>query len=88
MERQHRVLVVGGGIAGLTAAAIWRAAVPRPERVRRTHFHIGGEHGAVGICPVAEDIAYLYILEAAQNNPWRDPGTLDVQMKRELPAAR
>ena len=67
-----------------TGQAVWRAETPRPPQVRRTHLHLGGRHGVVGICPVSEELAYVYIVEAAPNNPRRDPSTLHDRMRREL----
>lgn len=45
--------------------AIWRAGVTRPPTVVTTELHVGGPFGVVGICPVSDYTAYLYILETA-----------------------
>lgn len=44
--------------------ACWRAAVPRPAGVDRSHIFFGGKHGVVGVCPVSPDLAYMYIVQA------------------------
>lgn len=68
----------------LTGQVVWRAEAARPPEVRRTHLHLGGPHGVVGICPVSEELAYVYIVAAAPDNPWRDPATLHLQMREAL----
>lgn len=67
-----------------TGQAVWRADAMRPPEVTRTQLYLGGKHGAVGVCPVAHDRCYIYIVESARGNPWRDPATLHVQMQAEL----
>ncbi|EQB04244.1 hypothetical protein L288_14290 [Sphingobium quisquiliarum P25] len=67
----------------LTGQACWRVPVRRPAEVRCTHLFLGGRHGAVGICPVSEDQAYLYIVQS-DDGGWRDPAALDRQMREEL----
>jgi 2-polyprenyl-6-methoxyphenol hydroxylase-like FAD-dependent oxidoreductase len=47
--------------------AVWRAGIPRPEETITTELFVGGPFGIVGICPIAADEAYLYIVEAADN---------------------
>lgn len=67
-----------------TGQSVWRAEVPRPGDVRRTHLFFGGRHGAVGLCPVSEDRAYMYIVEGADPSVRRDGATLHTQMQAEL----
>jgi 2-polyprenyl-6-methoxyphenol hydroxylase-like FAD-dependent oxidoreductase len=64
--------------------AVWRAECPRPDGVDRSHIHFGGKHGVVGICPIAKDRAYLYIVENAQNFVRRETTTLHLQMQDKL----
>ncbi|MBB6255173.1 FAD-dependent monooxygenase [Nitrospirillum iridis] len=44
--------------------ACWRVPVPRPPGIDRTHLFFGGKHGAVGVCPISDDLAYMYIVQA------------------------
>jgi 2-polyprenyl-6-methoxyphenol hydroxylase-like FAD-dependent oxidoreductase len=44
--------------------AVWRAGIPRPRGNFTTELHFGGPLGAVGLCPVSEDAAYVYIVES------------------------
>jgi 2-polyprenyl-6-methoxyphenol hydroxylase-like FAD-dependent oxidoreductase len=45
--------------------AVWRAGIPRPLGNFATELHVGGPLGLVGLCPISEDKAYLYIVEGA-----------------------
>jgi 2-polyprenyl-6-methoxyphenol hydroxylase-like FAD-dependent oxidoreductase len=67
-----------------TGQAVWRAECPRPKSVNRSHIHFGGKHGVVGICPITDDRAYLYIVENAPEFVRRDVATLHLQMQDEL----
>jgi 2-polyprenyl-6-methoxyphenol hydroxylase-like FAD-dependent oxidoreductase len=67
-----------------TGQAVWRADCPRPEGVDRSHIHLGGKHGVVGICPIADDRAYLYIVENAPVVARQDAVTLHLRMRDEL----
>lgn len=67
-----------------TGQSVWRAAVSRPASLRHTHLFFGGRHGAVGICPISDEQAYLYIVEAADPTVRRDPATLHLQMREQL----
>jgi 2-polyprenyl-6-methoxyphenol hydroxylase-like FAD-dependent oxidoreductase len=67
-----------------TGQAVWRADCVRPAGVDRSHIHLGGKHGVVGICPIASDRAYLYIVENAPGVQHLDPTTLHVRMRNEL----
>jgi 2-polyprenyl-6-methoxyphenol hydroxylase-like FAD-dependent oxidoreductase len=67
-----------------TGQAVWRADCPRPKGIDRSHIHLGGKHGVVGICPIADDRAYLYIVENAPEFVRRDAATLHLQMQGEL----
>jgi 2-polyprenyl-6-methoxyphenol hydroxylase-like FAD-dependent oxidoreductase len=64
--------------------AVWRADCPRPDGIDKSHIHFGGKHGVVGICPIADDRAYLYIVENAPEFVRRDAATLHLQMQDEL----
>lgn len=67
-----------------TGQAVWRAPLPRPAGVDRTHIVVGGRHGVVGLCPVGPDLAYLYIVESAPAGLRLDPATLDALMVEKL----
>jgi 2-polyprenyl-6-methoxyphenol hydroxylase-like FAD-dependent oxidoreductase len=43
---------------------VWRAGIPRPKGNFTTELHFGGALGLVGLCPVSEKSAYVYIVES------------------------
>jgi 2-polyprenyl-6-methoxyphenol hydroxylase-like FAD-dependent oxidoreductase len=67
-----------------TGQVVWRCPAPRPADLLTTRLHFGGRHGVVGICPIAEDLSYIYIVEAAAENTLRDEATLDAEMRDRL----
>lgn len=80
---QMRALTMPGIDPQPTGQAVWRAAVPRPAEVLRSCLYFGGRHGVVGICPVSESQAYMYIVQNYDGNR-REASTLDAQMRTEL----
>lgn len=67
-----------------TGQAVWRAPVPRPRGVDRTHLVVGGRHGVVGLCPIGPDLAYIYIVESAPPGLRLEPAILDRTMAEKL----
>ncbi len=67
-----------------TGQSVWRADCARPPGIDCTHLHLGGKHGVVGICPIADNRAYLYIVENTPEAIRRDPSTLHIEMQKEL----
>lgn len=45
--------------------SVWRAAVPRPPESDTSELHFGGRHGVVGLCPISQRDAYVYVVESA-----------------------
>lgn len=76
--------LIPGTVPAYTGQGVWRAAVPRVQGLDRTHIYVGGPAGLVGICPVSDHLAYVYIVEAAPDNPRHDEDTLDVAMRNRL----
>lgn len=96
-SRRYRLIVAADGIYSSTrrrvlpecqpkptGQSVWRAAVTRPASLRYTHLFFGGRHGAVGICPISEEQAYMYIVEAADPTTRRESATLHLQMREQL----
>lgn len=79
-----RAKIIPGVVPQYTGQAVWRAAVPRPHDLDRTHIYLGGRHGVVGVCPVSDHLAYVYIVEAAPQNPRLDPASLHDVMRERL----
>lgn len=64
--------------------ACWRAAVRRPEELRTSEIYLGGRYGVVGICPISEDDAYLYVVEAATEHHREDDTKLHITLRQRL----
>lgn len=94
---RHALLVAAEGLNSATrqrlfpgvgpvhsGQACWRARVRRPAELRTTRLHLGGRHGVVGICPITEAEAYLYLVEAADEHHREDPAQLHHTLRRRL----
>jgi 2-polyprenyl-6-methoxyphenol hydroxylase-like FAD-dependent oxidoreductase len=64
--------------------ACWRARVTRPGDLRTTQIHFGGRYGVVGICPISQSDAYLYLVETAEANHREDPARLHLSLREKL----
>lgn len=60
--------------ARFTGQGCWRVVLPRPAAITNRHFFLGGRC-KLGLTPVSQDQMYLFLLEHAPKNPWRDPQT-------------
>lgn len=63
--------------------ACWRLVIPRPPEIDQRHFFLGGPV-KVGLTPVSREEMYLFLLEHIPSNPWRDPATQHLELKRLL----
>jgi 2-polyprenyl-6-methoxyphenol hydroxylase-like FAD-dependent oxidoreductase len=79
-----RGMIVPNAAPAYTGQVVWRAKTPRPAHVTRSHLFFGGPLGLVGICPVADDLSYTYIVEAEPERLRLDEATLHTQMKAKL----
>lgn len=68
----------------LTGQASWRALVPRPRDLKTTQLHFGGVVGVVGICPISQEDAYLYIVEHMKEGHREDDSILHLTMHERL----
>ena len=62
----------------------WRACVPRPKDLATTQIHFGGRYGVVGICPISDQDAYLYIVESADEQHREEESRLHLTMRERL----
>lgn len=62
----------------------WRAKVRRPAGLDTTEIYLGGRYGVVGICPISDTDAYLYIVEAAAADHREDEATLHTTLRARL----
>lgn len=54
-----------------TGQGAWRAVFPRPSEVDKPWIFFG-DHKKAGFNPVSDTEMYLFLLEPAPDNPWRD----------------
>jgi 2-polyprenyl-6-methoxyphenol hydroxylase-like FAD-dependent oxidoreductase len=62
----------------------WRARVRRPAGLDTSEIYLGGRYGVVGICPIGDSEAYLYIVEAATEDHREDDATLHHTLRARL----
>lgn len=63
---------------------VWRAEVPRPGDLERMHVYVSGEQCVVGIVPLSDKAAYMYIGQSSADASHRDDATLHLQMQELL----
>ena len=63
-----------------TGQACWRTLLPRPSHVERRHFFLGGPV-KVGVTPTSPTEMYMFVTEAAPDNPWHDPAELHIKLR-------
>lgn len=62
----------------------WRVEVPRSLGNFTSELHFGGAFGVVGICPITEDRAYLYLIEAQSDDKRHAAAELPRILKEKL----
>lgn len=66
-----------------TGQAVWRYNFPRrPEIDHLANFH--GPSGVAGLCPLADNLMYMYLTSHEPGNPWKEPDTLAHEMRDRL----
>ncbi|MFZ2997664.1 FAD-dependent monooxygenase [Sphingobium sp.] len=83
LNSSTRAVLLPDVVPSPSGQACWRAAVPRPAGMDRTHLFFGGKHGVVGICPVSADLAYMYIVQAYDGGRY-DPERLHIIFAEEV----
>lgn len=59
---------------------VWRVETPRPSSLTRSQNYVSGRNCVVGIVPLTDETAYMYVGEDTDDFSWRDEETLDKQM--------
>ncbi|WP_397453271.1 FAD-dependent oxidoreductase [Pseudomonas sp. NA-150] len=68
-----------------TGQSVWRHNFKRvPEIDHLATYH--GPEGNAGLCPLADDLMYLFLTSYEPGNPWMDPSTLAEEMRKRLGA--
>lgn len=62
------------GTPQYTGQACWRLVADRPKGMDRSIMYIG-ENGKVGFNPISPTQMYMFLLEYAPQDPWREPET-------------
>lgn len=79
----RKLLFPQAAAPAFTGQACWRLVIARPPEIGQRHFFLGGPV-KVGLTPVSTQEMYLFLLEHIPANPWRDPATQHLELKRLL----
>lgn len=66
-----------------TGQGAWRAVFKRPDDVSTNQIYLEAGY-KLGLNPVSQDEMYMFILESAPDNPWRDPGTWANELRTRM----
>jgi 2-polyprenyl-6-methoxyphenol hydroxylase-like FAD-dependent oxidoreductase len=71
---RHKLLP-DSGTPQYTGQACWRIVADMPKGMTRSMMYMG-ENGKIGFNPISKTQMYMFLLEYAPDNPWREPETL------------
>ncbi|WP_277964383.1 FAD-dependent oxidoreductase [Pseudomonas sp. RIT-To-2] len=66
-----------------TGQSVWRHNFKRAPGIDHLANYVGPD-GNAGLCPLADDLMYLYLTSYEPGNPWMDSATLAEQMRQRL----
>ena len=66
-----------------TGQACWRLIMPRPPRIDRRHFFLGGPV-KIGLTPVSRDEMYMFLLQHVPDNAWVDAAEQPARLRSLL----
>ncbi len=66
-----------------TGQGCWRAIFPRPPEVATNWIFVDPDR-KVGFNPTSEDSMYMFMLESAPDNPWREPSDWPAQLTERM----
>lgn len=67
-------MLPNSGTPQYTGQACWRLVADMPEGMDRTKVYVG-ENGKIGFNPIGNGQMYMFLLEYAPANPWREEDT-------------
>jgi 2-polyprenyl-6-methoxyphenol hydroxylase-like FAD-dependent oxidoreductase len=73
-SKLRQKMLPDSGTPQYTGQACWRLVADRPKEVDRTFMYIG-PNGKLGFSPINQHQMYMFLLEYAPNDPWREPET-------------
>lgn len=68
----RRKLLPESGAPQYTGQACWRIVADLPAGMDRSFFYMG-ENGKIGFSPTSDKECYMFLLEYAPSDPWREP---------------
>jgi 2-polyprenyl-6-methoxyphenol hydroxylase-like FAD-dependent oxidoreductase len=71
MSKVRQLIMPDAGAPEFTGQGCWRAIFDRPQHVRANWLFVD-QHIKIGFNPVSDTKMYMFILESAPGNPWRD----------------
>lgn len=72
LSKVRRLVFPDAAAPAFTGQGCWRAIFPRPPEVG-TNWLFVDPNRKVGFNPVSNDEMYMFMLESAPGNPWREP---------------
>lgn len=72
MSRVRQLTMPSAPAPEFTGQGCWRAVFPRPKEFESLWLYLDSGH-KIGFNPVSRDEMYMFMLESAPGNPWRDP---------------
>lgn len=74
-SRLRQAMLPASGTPQYTGQACWRLVADMPRGMDRSMMYMG-ETGKIGFNPIGRGQMYMFLLEHAPSDPWRDPETL------------
>jgi 2-polyprenyl-6-methoxyphenol hydroxylase-like FAD-dependent oxidoreductase len=68
----------------LTGQAVWRHNFQRPAEMTELINFVGGKYGSAGLCPLADDLMYMFVTSHEPGNPKFPDEELPALMRRRL----
>lgn len=74
-SKLRQTMLPDSGTPQYTGQACWRIVADKPPGMDRTMVYLG-ENGKIGFNPINKTQMYMFLLEYAPTDPWREPETL------------
>lgn len=74
-SKLRHAMLPASGTPQYTGQACWRIVADRPAGMDRSMMYLG-ENGKIGFNPISPTQMYMFLLEHAPGDPWREPETL------------
>jgi 2-polyprenyl-6-methoxyphenol hydroxylase-like FAD-dependent oxidoreductase len=74
-SKLRHAMLPDSGTPQYTGQACWRIGADMPKSMDRSMMYLG-ENGKIGFNPIGRGQMYMFLLEYAPTDPWREPETL------------